>query len=129
MKFHSGAGGVGVKRVAEEEIIEVEDLGAKQPKSSKESEKRSGQLSIGSFKKPVGLGQKFSLANLVKRKTTSASSISSSSFGTSTDATNTETNVNKPTNSVSSSQPAPSKPNALSLLSGYDNTSDSDGSE
>lgn len=137
VKFHSGsAGSSGLKRVAEEEIIEVEDLAAKQSKPSIDTEKKSTQFSIGSFKKPqtnrIGLGPKSSLANLVKRKP-----ITSTSTATSATATNnasvaaTATVANKPSPSPTSAplQPAAkaaSTTNALSLLGGYDSNSDSD---
>lgn len=138
VKFHGSTVG-GTKRVAEEEIIEVEDLAAKQAKPSIETSKTQSQLSIGlgTFKRPQttrpALGAKSLLANLVKRKPIATISTTTSlTASTDTNVSTTETSTNK-------SLPAPSKPaiavagasttNALSLLGGYDSNSDSDASD
>lgn len=135
MKFRSSS--IGPKRVAEEEIIEVEDLAAKKQKLDQSANKKVNQLSIGTFKKPQvnrnGPGQKSALANLVKRKTTPTATSTTSGPCTSTtsenstkdDAVTSTTTGEKP----SASKPATSTTNALSLLSGYDNSTDSDDSE
>lgn len=135
MKFRSSS--IGPKRVAEEEIIEVEDLAAKQQKLDQSANKKVNQLSIGTFKKPQvnrnGPGQKSALANLVKRKTATTATSTTSGPCTSTtsenstkdDAVTSTTTGEKP----SASKPATSTTNALSLLSGYDNSTDSDDSE
>ncbi|XP_055318782.1 splicing factor YJU2 [Sitodiplosis mosellana] len=127
VKFH-GSGGSVVKRVAEEQIIEVEDLAAKQSKPTIDTEKKSSQFSLGTFKKPqtsrIGFGQKSSLANLVKRKSVTPTSTTTSVTVTkNTSVSTTEAVVDKPS-------PPPAKvtstTNALSLLGGYDSNSDSD---
>lgn len=145
LKFHKSSSG-GAKRVAEEEILEIEDFATKRttPLSSAEQKPAQSTLSIGTFKKPAnartGLSQKSSLANLVRRKptntTTSTSSSTNSISETVTAAKpptndtnpNDTNNSTKPSASTSIAAPATNKPNALSLLSGYD-CSDSDESE
>lgn len=147
LKFHNiGTGGA--KRVTEEEIIEIEDFATKRTKPFTSAEQKPTQstLSVGSFKKPVtvrmGLSQKSSLANLVKRKstttTTSASlnanpvripeSISAAKSPTNDTNSIDTSNPSKPSASPSPAALVQSKPNALSLLSGYV-CSDSDESE
>lgn len=146
IKFH-GSSATGTKRVAEEEIIEVEDLAVKKHKPNNDSDKRSNQFTAGTFKKPqvskIGLNQKSALANLVKRKTPATATTATVTATTTTTATATATATvaapsrNSQTSESTSSKPAPkpstqtalSAPNALSLLSGYDNYSDSDESE
>lgn len=162
IKFH-GSSATGTKRVAEEEIIEVEDLAVKKHKPNNDSDKRSNQFTAGTFKKPqvskIGLNQKSALANLVKRKTPATATTATVTATTTTTASATATATatalstaratatatatvaapsrNSQTSESTSSKPAPkpstqtapSAPNALSLLSGYDNYSDSDESE
>lgn len=100
--------------MAEEEIIEVEDLARRKFKSIEEKPKEVATNSI--FKKPtttkVGSTSKSSLANLVKRKVPASA--------TETKNTSSASNSNQPTDM---SQPISS---ALSLLSGYDDSDESD---
>lgn len=136
VKFHGSGGSSGLKRVAEEEIIEVEDLAAKQTKPSIETDKKSSQFSMGSFKKPqtnrIGLGQKSSLANLVKRKPIAPTSTATSATATkNASVTATETVANIPSSAptaapLQQAAKAASITNALSLLGRYDSNSDSD---
>lgn len=134
VKFHGSSLG-GVKRVAEEEIIEVEDLAAKQSKPNflVENDKKPSQpSSIGLFRKPQtvrpGLGAKSSLAYLVKRKPVAATSTTTSAAATNNINVSTMETTTKKTPSLST-QPATSTTNALSLLGGYDSNSDSDASD
>lgn len=133
MKFRSASSGS--KRVAEEEIIEVEDLGSKQPKLNESANKTVSQSAIGTFKKPQinrgGFGQKSSLANLVKRKSTSTATATSGASSTTASGSSTKNDTTSSTVAVKPSvdKPATSSTNALSLLSGYDNYTDSDESE
>lgn len=140
MKFQ-GPKTSGPKRVAEEVIIEVEDLAAASAKQQKFDESVSvarpvaSQTAIGTFKKPQinrnGFSQKSSLANLVKRKTTATATSTAATTAT-TGTSETSTKTPNPTNTVSTSgasKPTTNTTNALSLLSGYDNYSDSDDSD
>lgn len=136
VKFQ-GAKANGPKRVAEEVIIEVEDLAAsaKQQKIDdpiSTAKPIANQTSIGIFKKPQsnrnGLSQKSLLANLVKRKTTvTATATATASSETSTKSNSTATETTSSTSTAS--KPTTSTTNALSLLSGYDNNTDSDDSD
>lgn len=134
----------GPKRVAEEVIIEVEDLAvsAKQQKLDdpvSTTKPIVNQTAIGIFKKPQpnrnGFSQKSSLANLVKRKTTvPATATATAIASTVTAASETSTKTNSTSTGTTSSTSTVSKPmtsttNALSLLSGYDNNTDSDDSD
>lgn len=103
VKFQ-GAKSTGPKRVAEEVIIEVEDLAAqgKQQKlddSAATAKSSVNQTTMGTFKKPQsnrnGFSQKSSLANLVKRKTTVTATATTTGIGSAT-ATATSTSP-KPT--------------------------------
>lgn len=136
VKFRGSSSGT--KRVAEEEIIEVEDLSAKQQKVDDTTSKTGSQLTIGTFKKPQinrnALGQKSSLANLVKRKTPSTATststfLTSGTTKTATAAATTTSSIETVSKSPAAPKSASSTPNALSLLSGYDNNTDSDDSE
>lgn len=125
MKFRSSNSGP--KRVAVEEIIEVEDLAAKQQKLNDSANNTEIEPKIGSFKKPQinrsGFVTKSSLANLVKRKPQTQTATSASGPSTST------TSGSSTKTDESTSKPSASATNALSLLSGYDNNTDSDESE
>lgn len=144
VKFQ-GAKTSGPKRVAEEVILEVEDLAASAEKQQKFDDSVTAvkpivnQTAIGTFKKPQtsrnGFSQKSLMANLVKRKTsatatatvttptapamaaTAAPENTTKTSSTSTETTSSTSTVAKPTT------------NALSLLSGYDNNTDSDDSD
>lgn len=147
VKFQ-GAKTSGPKRVAEEVIIEVEDLAAsaKQQKldeSATAAKPIGNQAAIGTFKKPQtnrnGFSQRSALANLVKRKTTATATATATIPATATTATTatseTTTKSPNPTNAVTTlgastaTKPTTNTTNALSLLSGYDNYSDSDDSD
>lgn len=141
----------GPKRVAEEVILEVEDLAAtataaKQQKMDGEATTSTkpiaNQAAVGTFKRPQvnrnGFSQKSSLANLVKPKArfTATATTTTTSPATSTVAPVTETSIKSDRPNASdtgSSTSTVSKPanttNALSLLSGYDNNTDSDDSD
>lgn len=136
VKFQ-GAKTSGPKRVAEEVILEVEDLAAsakhqKLDDSVSTAKPILNQTSIGTFKKPQtnrnGFSQKSSLANLVKRKTTATTTATAT---TTTPTSETSTKTNSTSTETTSSTSTASKPttNALSLLSGYDNNTDSDDSD
>lgn len=145
VKFQSTSNG-GVKRVAEEEIVEVEDLAAKQQKTVfSDAAKKGSTLTIGSFKKPQpnrsALSQKSVLANLVKRKPNSTTTSASTSTSSTAEITHKATTESATSSSGSTTQAKPSttpapaptavvsnSTNGLSLLSGYD-CSDSDESE
>lgn len=144
VKFQ-GAKTSGPKRVAEEVILEVEDLAASAKQQKLDDtvpavKPIANQTTFGSFKKPQnrnGFSQKSSLANLVKRKTTAtvtatataptatATATATSTSGTPTDSTNEVLS----TGTSTASKPTTNTTNALSLLSGYDNYSDSDNSD
>lgn len=133
VKFRSSNSGP--KRVAEEEIIEVEDLSGKLRKVDDTSDRIESRLSIGTFKKPQinRSGQKSTLANLVKRKTTATATATTTSTATVTSkpTNNGETTSSAIPPSVNLIAPKPisNTSNGLSLLSGYDNNTDSDDSE
>lgn len=127
----------GPKRVAEEVIVEVEDMAetaAKQQKfddATPAAKPIQNKIAIGSFKKPQinrnGFSQKSSLANLVKRK-----SAVTATATTATLTSETSTKISSTTSteiSSSASKPTATTTNALSLLSGYDNCTDSDDSD
>lgn len=119
VKFHNSSASNAKKRIAEEEIVEVEDLASKQAKVN--------QPTSSGFKKPQnirnGLNSKLLLSNLVRRKPAASSTCpSESSVKLSTSLTKAESN--EP--SSSSSQPPAS---GLSLLSSYSSNSNSDDSE
>lgn len=123
VKFKTPASSGGVKRVAEEEILEVEDL-AKKPHKSDEIEVKSASKPPVNICKSaptakIGLSSKATLANLVRRKP--ASTTISTPVNTVAAATQSST--------TTASKPATSNSNALSLLSGYDNDSDSNESD
>lgn len=132
VKFKSSSSGAGTKRVAEEEIIEVEDLAKKQTKLNEIESKK-----VDIFKKPAlskkSLGIKSSLANLVRRKEP-CTSTSTSSTSLTVDNSKSEgqnktilETMNVPAKlNPALNQPTTAKTNALSLLSGYDDDSDSD---
>lgn len=126
MKFQStGSTSGGTKRVAEEEIIEVEDLAKRQFKPNASNDK-STVPPLNAFKKPQNnkpsSSGKSSLVNLVKRKVTNSTT---SSTVTLPSKSNTESSASKVTAQTSTPVSQPST-NALSLLSGYD---DSDSNE
>lgn len=108
--------------MAEEEIIEVEDLSSRKFKSIEEKPKEVATSSI--FKKPpatkVGSTSKSSLANLVKRKVPASATETKNTSTTVTQSTSSASNSNQLT---AVSQPTSS---ALSLLSGYDDSDESD---
>lgn len=112
--------------MAQEEIIEVEDLAKKPHKSDVFVEPKP--LTKPSIAKPsntkIGFNSKASLVNLVKRKP--AATVSSTS-ATATTTTNVSNAAN--TKTPSEPRPAASSLNALSLLSGYDDGSDSSESD
>lgn len=127
----------GPKRVAEEVIVEVEDMAETAAKQQKfddappAAKPIENKITIGSFKKPQtnrnGFSQKSALANLVKRKpavtaTATAATVTSEISTKTSSITSTET-------SSSTSKPTATTTNALSLLSGYDNCTDSDDSD
>lgn len=127
--------------MAEEVIIEVEDLAAsaKQQKlddTTSTAKPTVNQSAIGTFKKPQtnrnGFSQKSSLANLVKRKTPGVATSTATATATTPTATSeTSTKPIATSTDTASSTSTTSKPttNALSLLSGYDNNTDSDESD
>lgn len=130
-----------MKRVAEEEIIEVEDLAAKQTKLDDEKGNSSGsQVSTSMFKRPTatnrnGLNQKSAFANLVKRKSTTTTSTTTSEPSAKS-SVSSEITANNPTGLTATTTSTPAngndapKTNALSLLgSSYDNCTDSDESD
>lgn len=109
------------KRVAEEEIIEVEDLAKRQYKQNENNDQPSGST-VHTFKKPQiskpntatkSSLVKSSLVNLVKRKTPTATQVSTP-------------NTSQPKEPIKVAVTQPTTANALSLLSGYD---DSDSNE
>lgn len=108
--------------MAEEEIIEVEDLASRKFKSIEEKPKEVATSSI--FKKPpatkVGSTSKSSLTNLVKRKVPPSATETKNASTTETKSTPSASNSNQ---SIVVRQPASS---ALSLLSGYDDSDESD---
>lgn len=139
VKFQ-GAKTAGPKRVAEEVIIEVEDLAAsaKQQKldeSAASTTKPMGnQSAIGTFKKPQtnrnGFSQKSSLANLIKRKTpTTATATATTATTVITETPDSTNSTVTASNTSTAAKPPTNTTNALSLLSGYDNYSDSDDSD
>lgn len=132
MKFH-GSNSSGGKRVAEEEIIEVEDMAIKQPKLDAKIEKKPTQLTTETFKKPqnnrIKAHHKSSLVNLVKRKSSITSTTTSDRSTTSTAIKLCETVSTKTVtpllSSLSSPSPSPAAvSNALSMLGGYNSNSD-----
>lgn len=122
MKFaHSRP--AGTKRVASEEIIEVEDLSKKSkgddgPSTSSTTSDATDELITEKFAKPSskpisvgGLSSRNSMKNLVKRKSDNATIVSQS-----------------PAKPAADPATKPASTNALTLLAGYDNASDSDSS-
>lgn len=132
-----------MKRVAEEEVLEIEDLSKKQFKPS-EPKKPNEPLGL-QFKRPAAaksIGIRASMANLVKRKTPSTATTTlsdSTSVSNATDSNGQAMNAradNAPATSQAakiasaSASTAPilttNKPNALALLGSY---ADSDSNE
>lgn len=108
--------------MAEEEIIEVEDLASRKFKSIEEKPKEVATSSI--FKKPPAKKgastSKSSLMNLVKRKVSPAATETKNTSIAATKSTSSASNSNQ---STAVSQPTSS---ALSLLSGYNDSDESD---
>lgn len=108
--------------MAEEEIIEVENFANRKLKLIDEKPKEIATSSI--FKKPsatkISSTSKSSLANLVKRKVPPSATETKNTLTTETKSTSSASNSNQPT---AVSQPTSS---ALSLLSGYDDSDESD---
>lgn len=126
--------GTGVKRVAEEEVLEIEDLSKKQFKPN-EPKNTINQTAL-TFKKPAvtkSLGIKASMANLVKRKAPPTATTTTSDSANAGTATTSNIQATPPTATASASASTTpilttNKPNALALLGGY-NDSDSNDSD
>lgn len=135
IKFQNKSSGSGIKRVAAEEVLEIEDLSTKQFKPN-ENPKTATNLGLATFAKPAPkkpiLSNKASLANLVKRKTPATSTSTDSAHATSvSNNSSNASNSSAPSASIQSSNTAvttSNKPNALSLLGSY-NDSDSNDSD
>lgn len=145
VKFQ-GAKTSGSKRVAEEVILEVEDLAASAEKQQKFDDSVTAvkpivnQTAIGTFKKPQtsrnGFSQKSLMANLVKRKTPATATVTATTTttepampATATSENTTKTSSTRTETTSSTSTVAKPTTNALSLLSSYDNNTDSDDSD
>lgn len=151
VKFHNNRP-TGNKRVASEEIIEIEDLAKRKHGDTELAEEKASSSDTIMFKEPAkrdipkftkinstsisvgGLSSKKSiLKNLVKKKpvqtTTDPPMSSTAPVITSTVTSTTSTSSISASSKVSEPKPG-SAPNALSLLAGYDNNnSDSDCSD
>lgn len=142
IKFHNNTG---TKRVASEEIIEVDDLSAKKANNSvfsvsstinakqnasSSSATTSSILSHKFLKPQISIGSlsnnKNSLKNLVKRKTATKIETNTAAHTSETATISTTPDDQPQTTSIQNeSKTVAPKSNALSLLCGYDDEDDS----
>lgn len=142
MKFHGQSSSGGTKRVASEEIIEIEDLAKRSRDDDGDVTSRGGSNDVPaksqptdeSIRKPAEMLTKFAkpmnisvgamsngrnaLKNLVKRKT-----VEKAETAPSTPANSSSTSVSIASNSGTSATNSKPLASGLSLLAGYDDSS------